>query len=135
VADDQEARVGQCRPQLQNIQRRDMSGGCQMTMFSHARRPTRMSEVWIERVKLVSSSVDCQCRQRASGSSPDGCQSGQHGFLAPASVSGLVVWHALGPFGELLQLHVKSYAKLEAMVEVGSGMVVAEMELVHGEPL
>lgn len=33
VADDQEARVGQCRPQLQNIQRRDLSGGCQMTMF------------------------------------------------------------------------------------------------------
>jgi hypothetical protein len=33
VADDQEARVGQCRPQLQNIQRCDLSGGCQMTMF------------------------------------------------------------------------------------------------------
>lgn len=33
MADDQEARVGQSRPQLQNIQRRNVSGGFQMTMF------------------------------------------------------------------------------------------------------
>lgn len=33
MADDQEARVGQRRPQLQNIQRRDLSGGFPMTMF------------------------------------------------------------------------------------------------------
>lgn len=40
MADDQEARVGQCRPQLQNIQRRDLSGGFPMTMFFLVRNLT-----------------------------------------------------------------------------------------------